>query len=292
MLLTGALDSTSAVAISLPATWNMVYENRISRIRRSCMRGGSSSKLFEPSRGTKGLWSVSMWKLFPMRNSANRRPKLMPEPPFQSGRIFVLCCWELLKHMLQVAIRCLFVAAEARHPTRMKMNPQRHEFQHLGHTALVPGVSSDPFWCCQRPVAVVAPRPTCFSSLTSLWEEEFFQPDGVGISQGDLSSPESVSPHHGLCHGFHSANLVWVCLYNLPQKLWLFEKSHLSLSVTPASCSRDSALCSLSSCSFCVAPQMSMSPIWHTTPSRLSRIRDIRFWKCSGADDIPKHRRL
>lgn len=32
--------------------------------------------------------------------------------------------------------------------------------------------------------------------------------------------------------------------------------------------------------------------IWHNTLSKPSRIWDILLWKCSGAEDMPKHRRL
>ena len=47
-----------------------------------------------------------------------------------------------------------------------------------------------------------------------------------------------------------------------------------------------------SSCWLCVAPNMSMSSIWHNTPSIPSRMADILLWKCSGADEMPKGNRL
>ena len=44
--------------------------------------------------------------------------------------------------------------------------------------------------------------------------------------------------------------------------------------------------------SYCVAPNMSMSSIWHNTPSIPSRMADILLWKCSGANEMPKGNRL
>ena len=59
-------------------------------------------------------------------------------------------------------------------------------------------------------------------------------------------------------------------------------------SVTPASCSHWSTFSSLSSCSSCVLQWTRTSSIIHMTPARLLKVSDIRRWKCSGADEIPK----
>ena len=70
------------------------------------------------------------------------------------------------------------------------------------------------------------------------------------------------------------------------------EKTHFSLfSVTPASRSFCKTLRRRLPCSSWSTPKTSISSIMHTTPSVPSRIRDILFWKCSGADEIPNGKR-
>src|SRR4029434_2502257 len=80
----------------------------------------------------------------------------------------------------------------------------------------------------------------------------------------------------------------------LPRNLTeLFENSHFSVfSVTPFSSSLFSTFHRRPSWVDCVSAWTSTSSIWHSTPSKPSSILDILRWKCSGADEIPKHKRL
>lgn len=95
----------------------------------------------------------------------------------------------------------------------------------------------------------------------------------------------------GLLHSFDSAHLVGVCADpcytdDLPKELnSAFLKTHTSHSIRVfAAASSRPRLHWL--------PQMSTSSMWHTTPSRPSRICWMPFWKGSGADEVAKHRWL
>ena len=74
--LTGARESVSAMGRSLPGTWDIEYVKHIRRRRNLWIRIGNSSRhFFEVSRGTRGLWSVSIWNCIPASN-----PKIVHKP--------------------------------------------------------------------------------------------------------------------------------------------------------------------------------------------------------------------
>lgn len=77
-------------------TSHVIWYKRTSLIRH-CRHGESSSKIFEPSRGTGGLWSVSMLKLCGTLQTSHRLT-LRWVPSTQYGSIAFRYCWGLLKH--------------------------------------------------------------------------------------------------------------------------------------------------------------------------------------------------
>ena len=64
---TGARESVSAMISSFAGTWEMVNWNRIIRKRKRWTLIGSSSRCLELKSGTRGLWSVCMWKESPIK---------------------------------------------------------------------------------------------------------------------------------------------------------------------------------------------------------------------------------
>ena len=80
-----------------------------------------------------------------------------------------------------------------------------------------------------------------------------------------------------------------VSLITCPRNLTLvFPNSHFcAFKVTPAACMHFNTASSQASCSALVLPNTRTSSIWQTTASRQVRMRDILFWKCSGALEMP-----
>ena len=66
-----ALDRVLDVYSSFPGMCVIALSNRSSRRRNRRTRGGSVSRCFTPSSGTRGLWSVSTRKCLAMRKLAN-----------------------------------------------------------------------------------------------------------------------------------------------------------------------------------------------------------------------------
>ena len=67
----GALESASGIHKCVPGVYTIVKLYLIKRSRILSTQGGRVSKLFGLSKGTNGLWSVSIWKVLPKRYIEN-----------------------------------------------------------------------------------------------------------------------------------------------------------------------------------------------------------------------------
>ena len=89
---------------------------------------------------------------------------------------------------------------------------------------------------------------------------------------------------------FSRSGLMLSLSIKWPRNLaFLLQKMHFTgFSVTPTFSSLHKTAYNLVSCSLWSLPNINTSSIEQSTPSNPQRIFDIRFWKCSGAVEIPK----
>ena len=299
--LTGARESASAEIWRLPGTCKTSGLYRIIWRRKRSIRGGIVDKSVVVRSGTSGLWSVSRVNLSP-RTYSSRRSHAQVEASTRWQRSSFQHHWGIWRcNRWDGAVHYLVFEGELP-PALLTMHLQQWLFDGWGCNVQGSHARQASLWLagnavcwassqyqalslwrrCRKGVVMSARPGTNFPSLLTMPMNLCSSVTVVGVGKWPIARVFSGSAWTPWASTMCPRNLSLPCENS---HFWMFN-------VRPALWRRTKTAQTRASCSIWFLPWIRMSPIQHMTPSRPSKMSDMVHWNISGAELIPKGRRL